>query len=98
MQQHMAKVGNLMEGFSRVAAADPKHAWFPTAHDAKGLIAPTAGNRMVAYPYPKFACAVMDVDQAAAVLIMSEAEAACVNFLCQSLAADIMQCSAEFIL
>jgi acetyl-CoA C-acetyltransferase len=40
------------------------------------MIDPEApGNRMVSYPYTKFMCAVMDVDQAASVLMMSLAEA-----------------------
>lgn len=72
----MAGVGALFEGFSKVAAAHPADSWFPTARSAAELTTPTAANRMIAYPYPKFCNAVMDVDQSAAVLVMSEAEAA----------------------
>lgn len=40
------------------------------------MIDPEApGNRMVSFPYTKYMCAVMDVDQSAAVIMMSLAEA-----------------------
>lgn len=73
---HMAEVGKMFSGFSEVAALQPDHSWFPTAHTPKDMIDPaSAGNRMVSLPYTKYMCAIMDVDQSAAVIMMSLAEA-----------------------
>eukprot|EP00039_Didymoeca_costata_P009408 m.124492 g.124492 ORF g.124492 m.124492 type:complete len:597 (-) comp14473_c0_seq2:32-1822(-) len=76
LSSHMKQVGEMMEGFTQVAAAQPEHSWFPIKRTAHEIVTLSEQNRMVAYPYPKFCNAVMDVDQAAALIIMSEAEAA----------------------
>jgi acetyl-CoA C-acetyltransferase len=74
--EHMSRQARMFSGFSQVAAADPEHSWFPTAHAPEDMADPTShGNRWVAFPYTKYMCAVMNVDQAAAVLMMSRAEA-----------------------
>lgn len=67
-------LGTVMSGLSRVAAANP-HAWFRDVREAGFLSTPTPGNRMVAYPYTKYMCAIMDVDMAGAILIIGEATA-----------------------
>jgi acetyl-CoA C-acetyltransferase len=54
-----------------VAAANPD-AWFPTARTAEEIATPTAGNRLVGYPYTKYMVSVMDVDMAAAVIVASD--------------------------
>ena len=59
----------------KVAAAQPDHAWFPTERSADEIATPTEANRTVGFPYTKYMNAVMDVDQSASVLVMSEAEA-----------------------
>jgi acetyl-CoA C-acetyltransferase len=64
-------MGALMEPFTRVAAANP-HAWFPVARSGDELTKPTSANRMVAFPYTKYLNAVIETDQAAAVLVCSE--------------------------
>jgi len=74
--EHMAAQSAMFAGFSEVAAAQPEHAWFPRARTAAEIASPdAAGNRWVGFPYTKFHCAVMDVDQSASVLLMSVAEA-----------------------
>ncbi len=69
-----AELGAFGERCARIAAANP-YAWFRDAKDAATLtdVAPT--NRMVAFPYPKYLNAIMEVNQGAALLVAS-AEAA----------------------
>ncbi len=70
LDEHRRRMGALMEPFTRVAAANP-HAWFPVARSAEELVKVTGENRMVAFPYPKYLNAVIETDQAAAVLMAS---------------------------
>ncbi len=72
---HQCRLGELFAPFTRVAAANP-HAWFRTERTADELIEVGPRNRMVSFPYPKYLNAIMQVDQAAAVLIASERYAA----------------------
>jgi acetyl-CoA C-acetyltransferase len=67
---HREAMGRLMSRFSEVAARNP-HAWFRGARGAGELVEVTADNRMIAFPYPKRLNAVMETDQAAAVLLLS---------------------------
>ena len=71
---HRRALGELMEPMTSVAAANP-YAWFPVERTADELITPTAENRMVGYPYTKYMVAVMDVDMAAALILMSHEKA-----------------------
>lgn len=71
---HAHAISELFAPFSAVAAQNP-HAWFPTARSAEELRTVSPDNRMVGYPYPKYLNAIIQVDQAAAVLLAS-AEAA----------------------
>lgn len=71
---HRAAMGELMSRMTRVAARDSK-AWFPVARTPEELTTPGPDNRMIAFPYPKYLNAVMETDQSAAVLLLSEAEA-----------------------
>jgi acetyl-CoA C-acetyltransferase len=52
-------------------AADNPHAWFQDAPGAEEIGTVTADNRLIAYPYTKRMNAIMDVDQAAAILVVS---------------------------
>ena len=56
---------------ARVAADNP-HAWFRDAPDAAAIRSATPDNRMIVYPYTKRMNAIIDVDQAAAVVVVSE--------------------------
>ena len=61
----------LLNKNARVASDNP-HAWFQDAPSAKEIASVTADNRMIAYPYNKRMNAIMDVDQAAAILVVSD--------------------------
>lgn len=67
-------LGELMAPFTAVAASHPA-AWFPERRSPAELAQLSPDNRLVAEPYPKRMCAVMNVDQAAAVLVTSLAAA-----------------------
>ncbi|MBI1783601.1 acetyl-CoA acetyltransferase, partial [Candidatus Sumerlaeota bacterium] len=58
------------ESFSAVAAKNP-YAWFPAARSAQEAVTIGPNNRMISFPYPKYLNAVMEVDQAAAVIMTS---------------------------
>lgn len=74
LEAHRARMGALFHPFTKVAAANP-YAWFPVERSAAELATPTSKNRMIGFPYPKYLNAVMTTDQAAAVLLMSAADA-----------------------
>ena len=69
-ETHRRRMGALMSRFSRVAAKNP-YAWFPVARSVDELTLPGPKNRLIAVPYTKYLNAVMETDQAAAVLLMS---------------------------
>jgi len=56
-------------------ARDNPYAWFRDGKSAEEIGAVGDGNRMIAFPYPKFMNAIMNVDQAAAVLMTDVATA-----------------------
>jgi acetyl-CoA C-acetyltransferase len=70
IDEHRDEIARLWSGFSAVAARFP-HAAFPEPRDAAFLREPSPSNRPFAFPYNKWHCAQMNVDQAAAVLICS---------------------------
>lgn len=67
---HQRFLGELFAPFSAVAARNP-HAWFPVARSAEEIATVTPQNRMIGFPYTKYMNAVIQVDMAAAVLMMS---------------------------
>jgi acetyl-CoA C-acetyltransferase len=74
LETHRMKIGALLSRFSQVASENP-YAWFPIARSAEEIAKVTPANRMVAYPYTKYMNAVMETDQAAAILLMSQGAA-----------------------
>jgi acetyl-CoA C-acetyltransferase len=64
------EIARLYAGFSRVASAFP-HAAFPEPRTEAFLREPSEANRPFSFPYNKWHCAQMNVDQAAAILICS---------------------------
>jgi acetyl-CoA C-acetyltransferase len=70
LAEHRRRLGALCAGLSAVAADNP-YAWFRSARSADEIATPTATNRMVGFPYTKFMNAIMEVDQAAGVLMTS---------------------------
>ena len=74
LDAHRDEIARLYAGFSRVASRNP-HAAFPTARDEAFLREPSEKNRPMAFPYNKWHCAQMNVDQAAAIIVCSLAAA-----------------------
>lgn len=72
--EYARQMGELFAPFTTVAAANP-HAAAPVERDARELSTPTERNRVVADPYPRFLVARDQVNQGAAVLLMSVAAA-----------------------
>ena len=71
---HIERVSELWAGFSRVAAGNP-HAWIRESKTAEEIRTPTAINRPVSFPYPKFMNSNSNVDQASALILCSAAVA-----------------------
>lgn len=74
LDEHRTAMGALMNPFTKVAANNPD-AWFPVERSAQELVTPSEQNRMVSFPYTKYLNAFLDTDQAAGVLLMSQAKA-----------------------
>lgn len=72
VEEQAALSGRLWARYAAVARGNP-HAW--TADPPADPGAVSEANRMVAHPYPKFETANIQVDQAAALIVMSEAAA-----------------------
>jgi acetyl-CoA C-acetyltransferase len=75
IEEHQAYLGRMMARFSAVAARNP-YAWFPRERSAEEFTAVSASNRWICFPYPKLMNAIIAVDMAAALVLMSDAEAA----------------------
>lgn len=67
---HRRAFNTIMAKFTEVAAANP-YAMVPVARSVDALMAVTADNRPIAWPYTKFTVSNVFVDQAAALLMMS---------------------------
>ncbi len=61
---------NLLAKNAQIAKDNP-HAWFRDAPSAEDIAKVTPQNRMIVYPYTKRMNAIMDVDQSAAVVVVS---------------------------
>jgi acetyl-CoA C-acetyltransferase len=72
--EQRSALGELMAPFTEVASKNP-YAWFRDARTPAELSQISVDNRLVAEPYPKRMCAVMGVDQGAAVVVTSLAAA-----------------------
>jgi acetyl-CoA C-acetyltransferase len=68
--EHRDEIARLWAGFSAVATRFA-HAAFPEPRQAAFLREPSEANRPFAFPYNKWHCAQMNVDQAAAILVCS---------------------------
>ena len=71
---HLKAMGKLFSPFSKVASENP-YAWFPTYRSAEEIATPSEKNRFVGFPYTKYLNAVIEVDQAAALIMTSVAKA-----------------------
>jgi len=68
VEEHQRRLGELCARMTRVAAANP-HAWFPQARTADEITTVGRENRMVCFPYPKLMNAIIETDQAAALIV-----------------------------
>jgi len=68
------EIGRIYQRFSEIAGLNP-HAWDRTRYTAGDLTEPSPSNRMIAAPYTKRLCSQWNVDQAAALVLCSAAEA-----------------------
>ena len=68
--EHQLAIGRLMAPFTEVAAQHPC-AWFPVKRTPEEIATEGPDNRYVGFPYTKYMNAIMQVDQAAAVVMMS---------------------------
>lgn len=74
LEQHRRALGRFAEDFSKVAARNP-NAWFPVQRSAAEAVEVSADNRMISFPYTKYLNAVINVDQAAAVILTTASTA-----------------------
>lgn len=70
IDEHQRRLAELCARLSRVAKDNP-YAWFRDGKSAEEIATVTPENRMICFPYPKYMNAIMDVDQAAAVIMTS---------------------------
>ncbi|HTW35092.1 MAG TPA: acetyl-CoA acetyltransferase [Rhizomicrobium sp.] len=74
MASHLKAMGRLFSPFSKVASENP-YSWFPTYRSPEEISTPGEKNRFVGFPYTKYLNAVIEVDQAAALIMTSVAKA-----------------------
>jgi acetyl-CoA C-acetyltransferase len=70
LAEGQAEAAAIWARFSEVAAANP-HAWIRRPHTPAEILEPSAGNRLIAFPYPKLMVANNNINQGAAVLVAS---------------------------
>jgi acetyl-CoA C-acetyltransferase len=75
LEEHLAVVGEMWAGFSRVAAANP-YAWRQQAYTAAEITTPSPENRMVSFPYTKRMVSNPDVDMSSGLIVCSAQRAA----------------------
>ena len=74
LEEYRAGIGRMMAPMTSLAAKNPD-AWFRIERSADELVTATPDNRMVGYPYTKYLVSVMDVDMAAAVVMLTHERA-----------------------
>ncbi|MBK5100490.1 MAG: hypothetical protein JJE15_05780 [Desulfobacteraceae bacterium] len=74
LDQYIRNTALMCERLSKVAQNN-EYAWFRDGKSASEIFNITNDNRIINYPFTKYMNAIMNVDQAAALLIMSERKA-----------------------
>lgn len=69
-EEHLKALGRFFSPFSKVASENP-YSWFPTYRSPDEIATPSDKNRFVGFPYTKYLNAVIEVDMAAALVMMS---------------------------
>jgi len=93
-REALRESGELWSTFSSVAANNP-YSWIKRAVDADAIVTPTPDNRLIAWPYNKLMVANPQVNQGAALIITSLANARRLGNSRQSMRAFIGGASAE---
>jgi len=70
IDEHRRRLGRLCSRLAAAAAEHP-HAWFRERRSPDEIATVSPDNRMIAFPYPKLMNAIIEVDQAAAVIMTS---------------------------
>lgn len=70
LEEHLAVIGEMWAGFSRVAAANP-YAFRRTGYTAAEITTPSEENRLVGFPYTKRMVSNPDVDMSSALVMCS---------------------------
>jgi acetyl-CoA C-acetyltransferase len=71
---HSQRIGQILARMTEVASENP-NAWFRVERSAEEIARVSPENRMVAFPYTKYMNAILEVDQGAALVLTSVAEA-----------------------
>ena len=74
IEKHQNYLGELFSPFTKIAKEHP-NAWFPIERSAAEISTANKANRYISYPYTKYMNAIMEVDQASSLIIMSEEKA-----------------------
>lgn len=74
LSAHLKDVAQMWATFSEVASDNP-FAWTRNVRSWQQIVTPGAGNRPIAFPYPKYMNSFVTVDQAASVILMAEEKA-----------------------
>ena len=74
IEEHQNYLGELFTPFTKVAKAHP-NAWFPIERSANEISTVSEVNRYIGYPYTKYMNAIMEVDQASSLVMMTEEKA-----------------------
>ncbi|MBW2282538.1 MAG: acetyl-CoA acetyltransferase [Deltaproteobacteria bacterium] len=74
IEEHQVFVSEFMARYSEVAARNPV-SWFPDPRTAEEIREVGPKNRWICFPYTKLMNAIIEVDQGAALVVMSEDEA-----------------------
>ncbi len=74
IDEHQQEMGRLFSSFTEVAKKST-HAWYPIKRTAEEIANPSASNRLVAWPYTKYMNAMNQINQGAAIILMSETRA-----------------------
>lgn len=74
VDEHQKALGDLMAPFTEVAATNP-YSWFPIKRTPEEISEVSDKNRYVGWPYTKYMNAVMEVNQSAALIMMSTKKA-----------------------
>ncbi len=74
LAEHRREIAAFCASMSQIAARNP-YSWFQKPKSADEIYTFSNENRMVAFPYSKFMCSIMNVDQGAALLMTSAQKA-----------------------